>query len=81
MDELDLRSAGELRAEVRKLRAELARRDARFVWSVVVGLAWIVLVPAVWIGKSYQEAATFRRLTGREVSTWDAMFVELRVDG
>lgn len=32
-----------------------------------------------WISKSHFEAAAFNRLTGKKVSTWDAMFVDLRV--
>lgn len=81
MDELDLRPAEELRAEVRKLRAELKRRNESMGCSVVMCLGLLLAVPIVWVGKSYQEARTFKRLTGREVSTWDAMFVELRIDG
>lgn len=34
-----------------------------------------------WITKSYFEAAAFNRATGKNVSTWDAMWIELRVEG
>ncbi len=32
-----------------------------------------------WVLVSHFEARTFSKLTGREVSTWDAMWVSLRV--
>lgn len=32
-----------------------------------------------WVVKSHFEAAAYHRITGRHVSTWDAMFVDLRV--
>jgi hypothetical protein len=37
------------------------------------------LAPFIWVFKSSQEAAAYNRLTGKEVTTWDAMWVELRV--
>ena len=35
---------------------------------------------AAWSFQAKMEAAAFNRLTGANVSTWDAMWVELRVD-
>lgn len=35
--------------------------------------------PACWIVKSYFEARAYNRLTGAHATTWDAMWVELRV--
>lgn len=34
---------------------------------------------ALWIGKSSLEARAYNRATGSDVSTFDAMFIELRV--
>jgi len=34
---------------------------------------------ALWVGSSYFEAAAFNRVTGKAVSTFDAMWIELRV--
>ena len=34
---------------------------------------------AFWAISSHFEAAAFNRLTGKRVSTWDAMWVQLRV--
>jgi len=50
----------------------------------VLGLAGIVLTFALlgavaWTTQSYMEAKAFNRVTGSNVSTLDAMFIELRV--
>lgn len=42
-------------------------------------LALIALLIGVWVFTSWCEAAAFNRITGKNVSTWDAMFVTLRV--
>lgn len=47
-----------------------------FLCTVVI--AMIVLAFTVYSAK--QEAETYNRLTGANVSTWDALWVELRVD-
>lgn len=36
---------------------------------------------AVWPIRSYFEARVYNKLTGASVTTWDAMWVELRVEG
>lgn len=38
-----------------------------------------LLATLFWLVPSYYEARTYRRLTGAEVTMWDAMWVELRV--
>ena len=45
----------------------------------VIACAIIALV--LWVVPSYFEARSYNKLTGSNVSTWDAMWVELRVDG
>lgn len=43
-------------------------------------LILIVVIVAVGVlMQAYNEAATYRRLTGKNVSTWDALWVDLRV--
>ena len=43
-------------------------------------LAALILVKMiVWTSYSYFEAQAYNRLTGSHVTTWDAMFVDLRV--
>ena len=51
-----------------------------FFWlQVLVVSACIVGFIAFWAIASSFEAAAFNRVTGKNVSTWDAMWVELRV--
>lgn len=38
----------------------------------------IFVVSICWLG-AYQEAKTYNKLTGANVSTWDALWVDLRV--
>jgi hypothetical protein len=44
-----------------------------------IGAAFVIYLFIQWIVSSAMEAKTYTRLTGREVSTWDAMWVQLRV--
>ena len=61
-------------------RAEAAKAD---FWANIAGIAVVIvvllLVGAFWVFASSREARVFRRLTGHEVSTWDAMWSSLRV--
>jgi hypothetical protein len=34
---------------------------------------------AGWVASSYLEASAFNRITGSSTTTWEAMFVELRI--
>ncbi len=49
------------------------------VWSVIGLLLLFVSIIALAIFDARMESATFNRLTGAHTTTWDAMFVELRV--
>lgn len=53
------------------------------VLSAGCGIMFILLLltigPVIWITRSYFEARAFNRVTGQNVSTFDAMFIELRV--
>ena len=42
-------------------------------------LVVFTIVGGGWIFKSYMEARAFNRVTGKNVSTVDAMFIQLRV--
>lgn len=63
-----------------QLAADRAERESAstrmFGWSVLVIVA---LALALWICSSWMEASAFNRVTGSNVSTWDAMWIELRV--
>ena len=48
---------------------------------IIMIVVMVVLILGVWITKSHFEAKAYNRITGSEVSTADAMFVQLRVDG
>lgn len=47
--------------------------------ELLIVLALIVVLAVAAFVQPKMEAATYRRLTGRQVSTWDALWVELRV--
>jgi len=51
--------------------------DLRAVLTFALVVTVILL--SIWVGASALEANAYRRLTGKQVSTWDAMFIELRV--
>ena len=36
---------------------------------------------AVMLFRAHMEASTYNRLTGQDVTTWEALWVELRLDG
>ena len=39
----------------------------------------LILLVVIWVAYSYFEASSYNRVTGKDVSTFDAMFLELRV--
>lgn len=47
-----------------------------YVW-IVVAIGFLGL--GFWVLTSKLEADAYFRITGKSVSTWDAMFIELRV--
>lgn len=56
----------------------MERRTALF-WQGLVLLAGLMLTIGFWVFVSAMEARAFNRATGSNVSTWDAMWIELRV--
>lgn len=46
--------------------------------TIIITLV-LIIMPGSWIAKSYFEAKTFNKITHSNVTTWDAMWVELRV--
>jgi hypothetical protein len=44
-----------------------------------LGVLVVVVLVSGWVIQSHFEAAAFNRVTGKHVSTWDAMWIELRV--
>jgi hypothetical protein len=47
--------------------------------SVITLIAIFIIGIVIWIFESSMEAAAFNAATGNHVSTWDAMWIELRV--
>ena len=41
----------------------------------------LLIAPLTWIFKSHMEAKAYNRLTGSNATTWEAMWVQLRVQG
>lgn len=39
------------------------------------------LAISLWLIRSHMEAKAYNRVTGSNVTTWDAMWIELRVQG
>lgn len=59
------------------------RDDDRY-WAAIftaIVIAFFAGIFAICYFQAMQEAATYNRLTGSDVTAWDALFVELRVEG
>lgn len=56
--------------------AEDRRGLLLFAGSAVI---LFLIAALIWIFASYQEARAFERVTGKPVTTWDAMWIQLRV--
>lgn len=49
-------------------------------WAVLIAACFLVVVGLiVWYGAGV-EARTYNRITGNNVTQWEALFVSLRVD-
>lgn len=48
------------------------------IWTVGILLIVAFLI-GMWVFTSSMEAGAYNRATGSDVSTWDAMWIELRV--
>lgn len=48
--------------------------------TIVLFLFFMTISTVSWLVKSKMEAEAFSRITGEQITTWDAMWVELRVD-
>lgn len=55
------------------------RRESLKLISVIGGVVGIVFF--VWVSFSAFEARAYERVTGKAMSTWDAMFLNARVTG
>ena len=54
-------------------------RDA--ILGVAVAAVMLLAAVSIPVFFAWCEASAYNRVTGANVSTWDALFIELRVDG
>lgn len=47
--------------------------------AILIFAAFLVVLVCIKLIASYNEATTYNRLTGAHATTWDALWVELRV--
>ncbi len=55
--------------------------ESDFFWPIMFWLCMITLLVAGNIGGAYFRAEAFNRRTGQNVSTWDALWLPLRLEG
>lgn len=49
--------------------------------SYITLILFLLLIgPSIWLTVSYFEAQSYNRVTGKDMTMWDAMWLELRVD-
>lgn len=60
-------------------RAIAGDRRRTIVINVVAGTAAVIILLGAWFATSWAEARAFNEVTGKNVSAWDAMWVDLRV--
>ena len=54
--------------------------DRPVLSGVLFIIAMLLIVAGIQVSSAYFEARAFNRATGKNVSTWDAMFIELRLN-
>lgn len=54
--------------------------DREKLAAAALGVATLLAALAIWVVGSHFEARAFNNVTGKNVSTWDAMFIDLRVN-
>ena len=67
-----------------KTDKEYMQETLRDIWNMIKMVKWIIiglfiLCISTWVTQSYFEAKAYNNVTGKKVSTLDAMFIELRV--
>ncbi len=51
----------------------------KYLETFVVTVLFLSIVIGAVVGHSYFEAKAFNRATGQQVTTWDAVWIQLRV--
>ena len=60
-----------------RCRGMAGRMALGMLGALLVG---VLALTTLWVGFSHLQARSFERVTGGEVSTWDAMFLDLSVE-
>lgn len=47
---------------------------------ISIFVIFLLIFVCSWIFQSHMEAQSFNKITGENISTWDAMWVQLRID-
>ena len=54
-------------------------KKAILAYGLMFGVIALIFIP-IWVFKSNIEAKTYSRLTNHTLTTWEAMWVEARID-
>jgi hypothetical protein len=56
-------------------------KDTGITFAIYAALIALVAIPSIgiWVFRSRMEANAYNRVTGSNVTTWEAMWIELRV--
>ena len=57
----------------------MKKEDNEMLAGAVAILIILAIVPVGWVFKSYMEAKSYNEVTGKNVTTWQAMWIDLRV--
>lgn len=68
-----------MRHETREKASAITMMCGVILGGILPIAGLLALFAAFWAGASYFEASAYNRITGSDVTTWEAMFVELRV--
>lgn len=59
----------------------LHNRATDWVTTMLTYLMVIIFILSIYVFMAYMESRTYNKLTGAHTTTWDAMWVNLRVQG
>lgn len=57
----------------------MTKEEQDVAFAIFWGVVFVLLLVGGWVLKSSLEAEAYNHVTGKNVSTWDAMFLDLRV--
>lgn len=77
------REREDFEAEYKRRLEDIAvkRKQEDFLRTLGILVLILVMLMIFWIIPSFFEAQSYSRLTGEPISTWDALWVEFRIEG